>query len=219
MILTQSSVGRKILVAVTGVMLVAFICVHLLGNMSLFAGADAINAYAEKLHSLGPVVWIFRAAMLGIFTVHVIFAVQLSFENSSARPEAYMQKVNEEATFMSRNMLITGGVLLAFVVYHILHFTARIVGVENVETLVDATGRFDVYTMVVQSFNSAFIAGVYIVSMICLFLHLAHGVGSFFQTLGLTNDSTFDAVGKLGKVVSIVLLVGYVAVVICGVAK
>ncbi len=219
MILTQSSVGRKILVAVTGVMLVAFICIHLLGNLSLFAGADAINAYAEKLHSLGPVVWIFRAAMLGIFAIHVIFAVQLTIENSSARPEAYMQKVNEEATFMSRSMIVTGCVLLAFVVYHILHFTARVVGVENVETLVDATGRFDVYTMVVQSFNSAAIAGIYIVAMICLFLHLAHGVGSFFQTLGLTNDSTFDGVGKFGKVVSIVLLIGYVAVVLCGVAK
>ena len=219
MILTQSSVGRKILVAVTGVMLVAFICIHLLGNLSLFAGADAINAYAEKLHSLGPVVWIFRLVMLGIFAIHVIFAVQLTVENSSARPEAYMQKVNEEASFMSRSMIITGCVLLAFVVYHILHFTARVVGVENVETLVDAAGRFDVYTMVVQSFNNLAISGIYIIAMICLFLHLAHGVGSLFQTLGLTNDSTFDGVGKLGKVVSIVLLVGYVAVVLCGVAK
>ena len=138
MILTQSSVGRKILVAVTGVMLVAFICVHLLGNMSLFAGADAINTYAAKLHSLGPVVWIFRAVMLLIFAVHVIFAVQLTIENSSARPDAYMQKVNEEATFFSRSMIVTGCVILAFVVYHILHFTARVVGVENVEALVDS---------------------------------------------------------------------------------
>jgi succinate dehydrogenase / fumarate reductase cytochrome b subunit len=219
MILTQSSVGRKILVAVTGLMLVAFICIHLLGNMSLFAGADAINTYADKLHSLGPVVWIFRAVMLGIFAVHVIFAVQLTIENSSARPEAYMQKVNEEATFFSRSMIVTGLVILAFVVYHILHFTARVVGVENVETLVDSAGRFDVYTMVVQSFNSVAIAGIYIIAMICLFMHLAHGVGSFFQTLGLTNDSTFDGVGKLGKVVSIVLLVGYVAVVACGIWK
>ncbi len=219
MILTQSSVGRKILVAVTGALLVAFICVHLLGNLSLFAGADAINAYAEKLHSLGPVVWVFRLVMLGIFAVHVIFAVQLTIENSSARPEAYMQKVNEEATFMSRSMVVTGAVLLAFVVYHILHFTVHIVGVENVESLVDASGRFDVYTMVVQSFNNMAISGIYIVAMVCLFLHLAHGIGSLFQTLGLTNDRTFDGIGKFGKVVSIVLLIGYVAVVFCGVAK
>ena len=116
-------------------------------------------------------------------------------------------------------MIVTGCILFAFIVYHILHFTGRVVGVENVEALVDATGRFDVYTMVVQSFNSVAITLIYLIGMVCLFLHLAHGVGSFFQTLGLTNDSTFDAVGKLGKVVSIVLLVGYVAVVICGVAK
>ena len=219
MILTQSSVGRKILVAVTGVMLVAFICIHLLGNLSLFAGADAINTYAAKLHSLGPVVWIFRAVMLGVFSIHVIFAVQLTIENSSARPEAYMQKVNEEASFMSRSMIVTGCILLAFIVYHILHFTGHVVGVENVEALVDSAGRFDVYTMVVQSFNSVAIALIYLIAMVCLFLHLAHGVGSFFQTLGLTNDSTFNAAGLLGKVVSIVLLVGYVAVVFCGVAK
>ncbi|PLX97888.1 MAG: succinate dehydrogenase/fumarate reductase cytochrome b subunit [Desulfuromonas sp.] len=219
MILTQSSVGRKILVAVTGVLLVAFICVHLLGNLSLFAGADAINAYAAKLHSLGPVVWIFRAVMLVLFAVHIVFAVQLTVENSSARPVAYMQKVNEEATFASRSMIVTGCIILAFVIYHVLHFTGHVVGVENVEALVDSSGRFDVYTMVVQSFNSVAIAMIYLIAMVCLALHLFHGVGSFFQTLGLTNDTTFDGIGTLGKVVSFVLLIGYVAVVFCGVAK
>ena len=205
--------------AVTGMMLVAFICIHLLGNLSLFAGADAINTYAAKLHSLGPVVWIFRLVMLGIFSVHVMFGVILTVENYMARPEAYMQKVNEEASFMGRSMIVTGCVLLAFIVYHLLHFTGHVVGVENVETLVDSAGRFDVYTMVVQSFNNVAIALIYLIGMVCLFMHLAHGIGSFFQTLGLTNDSTFSAVGMLGKVVSIVLLVGYVAVVFCGAAK
>lgn len=205
--------------AVTGIMLVSFVCIHLLGNLSLFAGADALNTYADKLQSLGPVVWIFRLVMLGTVAVHIVLGVQLTIENSAARPEAYMQKVNEEATFMSRSMIVTGCVLLAFIVYHVLHFTGHVVGVENVETLVDSAGRFDVYTMVVQSFNSIAIASIYIISMVCLFLHLAHGIGSFFQTLGLTNDSTFSIVGRLGQVVSIILLIGYVAVVICGVAK
>lgn len=219
MILTQSSVGRKILMAVTGALLLVFVCVHLLGNLSLFAGADAINTYAAQLHGLGPVVWIFRVVMLGIFAIHIVYGVQLTIENSSARPEAYMQKVNEEATFFSRSMIVTGLILLAFVVYHILHFTVHVVGVENPEALVDSVGRFDVYTMVIQSFNKLAIVLIYLVGMAALFMHLAHGVGSFFQSLGLTNDSTFRAIGKFGMVVSIVLLVGYVAVVIAGAAK
>ena len=82
--LTQSSVGRKIIMAVTGTMLIAFICVHLLGNLSVFAGSAAINAYAQKLHSLGPVVWIFRMVMLGVFALHIFFGIQLTLENKAA---------------------------------------------------------------------------------------------------------------------------------------
>ncbi|MDH3998857.1 MAG: succinate dehydrogenase/fumarate reductase cytochrome b subunit, partial [Desulfuromonadales bacterium] len=91
MLLIQSSVGRKIIMAVTGVVLVAFVCVHLLGNSSVFVGADAINAYAEKLHSLGPFVWVFRLVMLGAFAIHIFFGIQLTLENRAATPEANVQ--------------------------------------------------------------------------------------------------------------------------------
>jgi len=216
MILTQSSVGRKILMAVTGLILVSFVCVHLLGNLSLFAGADAINAYAAKLQSLGPIVWIFRLVMLAVFTVHVGFGIQLSVQNSAARPIGYMQKVNERATFSSRSMIVTGGVLFFFIILHLAHFTGH-VGV-NVADFAGkaADGHFNVYGMVVAAFKSAFFFIVYAVGMLCLFLHLTHGVGSFFQSLGLTNENTLDGIGTLGKVVSFVLLVGYFAVIICG---
>ncbi len=86
--LTQSSVGRKIIMAVTGIVLVSFVCVHLLGNSSMFIGADAINAYAQKLHSLGPFVWVFRLVMLAAFAIHIVFGIQLTLENKAATPEA-----------------------------------------------------------------------------------------------------------------------------------
>lgn len=218
MILTQSSVGRKILMAVTGLILVSFVCIHLLGNLSLFAGADAINTYAAKLHSLGIVVWIFRLVMLAVIVVHVGFGVQLTMQNNAARPVGYLQKVNERSTFSGRSMIVTGLILLVFIVFHLFHFTGHFM-VDNVAALIDSAGRFDVYTMVVQGFNSAFIAIVYAIGAACLFLHLAHGVGSFFQSLGLTSECTLDGVGVFGKAVSFVLLVGYFAVIICGAVK
>lgn len=219
MILMKSSVGRKILMAVTGLILVSFICVHLLGNMSLFVGADAINAYAHKLQSLGPIVWIFRLVMLAVLAVHVAFGIALTMENWGARPIAYMQKVNEKATFSSRSMIITGAVILAFVVIHVLHFTGHF-WVGDVDALVvSSTGYFDVYTMVVQGFNNVAFVLVYAIAMACVFLHVFHGIGSFFQTLGLANDDTLDYVGYFGKLVSFVLVIGYFAVIICGAVK
>jgi succinate dehydrogenase / fumarate reductase cytochrome b subunit len=218
MILMKSSVGRKILMAVTGLILVSFICVHLLGNMSLFVGADAINAYAAKLHSLGPIVWIFRLVILAVFAVHVAFGIALTMENSNARPIAYMQKVNEKSTFSSRTMIVTGAVVFFFIVMHILHFTGHF-WVDGVDTLVDATGRFDVYTMVVQGFGKISFMLAYAIAMACVFLHIFHGIGSFFQTLGLANDKTLDYVGYFGKLVSFVLVIGYFAVIICGAVK
>ena len=214
----KSSVGRKILMAVTGLILVSFICVHLLGNMSLFFGADAINAYADKLHSLGPIVWIFRLVMLAVLAVHVAYGIALTMENWSARPVAYMQKVNEKASFSGRSMIITGSVILVFVVIHVLHFTGHF-WVADVDTLVDASGRFDVYTMVLKGFASIAFILVYAIAMACVFLHIFHGIGSFFQSLGLANDYTLDYVGYLGKLVSFVLVIGYFAVIICGAVK
>ena len=215
MILLKSSVGRKILMAVTGLIMVSFIGVHLLGNLSLFVGADALNAYAEKLQSLGPIVWIFRLVMLSVLVVHVGFGIILTMENNSARPISYMQKVNEKASFSGRSMIITGVVILVFIVIHILHFTGHF-WIPNVDTLIDASGRFDVYSMVLLGFSKIAFVLMYAIAMACVFLHIFHGIGSFFQTLGLASDKTLDYVGYFGKLVSFVLVIGYFAVIIYG---
>jgi succinate dehydrogenase / fumarate reductase cytochrome b subunit len=209
--LTQSSVGRKIIMAVTGIVLVGFVCVHLLGNSSLFVGADAINAYAQKLQSLGPFVWVFRLVMLVAFALHIGFGIQLTLENKAATPEANVQVKRLKTGFGAETMIVSGLVILAFVVYHLLHFTVRVTNPEIYVPLGDQ-GMVDVFIMVVKGFKSTLPVIVYLVGMGFLFLHVSHGFQSLFQTLGLSNDKSLPAMGMISKLVGFVLLLGYIAI-------
>ncbi len=209
--LTQSSVGRKIIMAVTGIVLVAFVCVHLLGNSSVFVGANAINAYAEKLHSLGPFVWVFRLVMLAAFAIHIIFGIQLTLENRAATPERNVQIKRLKTGFGAETMIVSGLVLLAFVIYHLLHFTVRVTNPDIYVPLGDQ-GMVDVYVMVVKGFKSALPVILYLVGMSFLFLHVSHGFQSLFQTLGLSNDKSLPVMETVSKLVGVVLLVGYISI-------
>lgn len=212
--LIQSTVGRKILMAVTGLLLLGFVSIHLLGNLSVFAGPDGINAYAVKLHSLGALVWVFRLAMLALFVVHITFGVMLSMENRTASPSNYAIKRYMKTTFSSESMLYSGLILLAFLIYHLLHFTVQITNPEiSANTLpLDAAMRPDVFSMVVLSFQKVFISLVYIVGMLALFLHLSHGLSSFVQTFGLNNGPSHEKVTIGGKLVAVGFLLAYVAI-------
>jgi len=219
--LTQSSVGRKIIMAVTGIVLVAFVCVHLLGNSSLFIGADAINAYAQKLHSLGPFVWVFRLVMLAAFALHIFIGIQLTMENRAATPEKNVQVKRLKTGFGAETMIISGLVMLAFVVYHLLHFTVRVTNPEIYIPLGDS-GMVDVYFMVVKGFKSALPVLAYAIAMIFLFLHVGHGFQSLFQTLGLSNDKSLPVMGTFSKLVAAVLLLGYISIpllIVFGIVK
>lgn len=209
--LTQSSVGRKIIMAVTGIVLVAFVCVHLLGNSSLFVGADAINAYAQKLHSLGPFVWVFRLVMLVAFALHIAFGIQLTLENKAATPEANVQVKRLKTGFGAETMIVSGLVMLAFVIYHLLHFTVRVTNPEIYVPLGDQ-GMVDVFYMVVKGFGNAVPVIAYVFGMAFLFLHVGHGFQSLFQTLGLSNDKSLPVMGMVSKLVGFVLLLGYIAI-------
>ena len=134
--LLSSSIGRKFLMATTGLVLVGFIFGHLAGNLQIFSHPDKINGYAEFLHSLGPALWLVRLGLLACFATHVWAAVVLTWENRSARgPEAYGVKRFLRASLASRYMRLSGGVVLAFVVYHLLHFT---IGLPNDDQFKDA---------------------------------------------------------------------------------
>lgn len=209
--LTQSSVGRKIIMAVTGIVLVAFVCVHLLGNSSVFAGSHAINAYAQKLHSLGPFVWVFRLVMLAAFVIHIVFGIQLTLENRAATPERNVQVKRLKTGFAAETMIISGLVLLAFVIYHLLHFTIRVTN-PDIYVPLDGHGMVDVYIMIVKGFHSALAVIAYLVGMAFLFLHVSHGFQSLFQTIGLSNDKSLPVMETISKLVGLVLLVGYISI-------
>ncbi len=208
--LFSTSIGRKAVVAVTGLFMLLFIVVHLLGNTTIFAGPDGINAYAEKLHGLGPFVWVSRIFMGAMLCLHAIFAILLTLENRAANPGKYAVKKMLKATFAGETMIWTGLLLLAFIVYHLLQFTARVT--PDLVLGTDAKNRFDVFTMVFSSFRITPIALIYVAAMVALFLHLSHGIQSIFQTIGLNNDKTLPQFGALGKLLSALFLVGYGAI-------
>jgi succinate dehydrogenase / fumarate reductase cytochrome b subunit len=208
--LLSDSIGRKAVVAVTGLLMVLFLVVHLLGNATIFAGPDGINAYAEKLHGLGPFVWAFRLVMLVLLALHAIFAVLLTLENRAANPGKYAVKRMLKATFAGETMIWTGLLLLAFLVYHLLQFTVRIT--PDIVLGNDAKNRVDVFTMVLTSFRITPISLVYVAAMVTLFLHLSHGIQSIFQSIGLNNDKTMPQFGLLGNLASALFLLGYSAI-------
>jgi succinate dehydrogenase cytochrome b subunit len=188
-----ASVGRKLVAATTGVLLIAFLVGHLFGNLKVFQGPESLNAYAAFLQG-HPLVWVFRAGLLTVFVLHVWATLSLALENRAARPERYRLYRPQAATFVSRSMALTGILILVFVVYHLLHFTLGIVGPGGV-AFAQAHEQLDVYAMVVQSFQSPLIAGTYILAMLLLGLHLLHGAASAFQTFGVRHES-YDALIK-----------------------
>jgi succinate dehydrogenase cytochrome b subunit len=213
MSMLKSSVGRKIIMGVTGLILILFITGHVLGNMSLFAGPNGINAYAEHLHSLGPVLWLIRLVMLTIFVVHIWIGIALTLENKAARPLGYNQKENLRTGFASETMIYSGIILFFFVVYHVLNFTTHSVLIPADVLGNDALGRFDVYTMVVSTFQQIKLNVVlYIVGMIFLLLHVSHGFGSFFQSLGLNREATIPKFNFLGKLYALAVFLGYISI-------
>ncbi|MBK9517766.1 MAG: succinate dehydrogenase cytochrome b subunit [Anaeromyxobacter sp.] len=208
--LLSDSIGRKVLMAVTGLLMVLFVVGHLLGNLSIFAGANGLNAYAQKLHDLAPVVWITRIVMFTAVVVHLILSIQITLENEAANPTKYAVNRSLRATFASKSMIWTGLLLGAFITYHLLHFTVRVTPGLALGT--DSLDRFDVFTMVVTAFQRAPTALLYVVGMVALFLHLSHGAQSSLQTLGLGNDKTLPVYGTGGRVLSTIFLIGYGAI-------
>ena len=202
--------------AVSGLSMLMFVMVHFLGNSTIFIGPDWINSYAEHLHDLGPFVWLFRGFMLLMLSIHVYFAIILTLENWAANPGKYAVSRNLKASFASRMSIWTGLSLLAFITFHLLHFTVRVL--PGVVQITDAQGRFDVHSMIVAGFHEIPYSGVYILAMVILFLHLSHGIQSLFQTIGLNNDRSMPVYNAIGKVVALLLLLGYSAIPILTIA-
>ncbi|MBI4622299.1 MAG: succinate dehydrogenase cytochrome b subunit [Verrucomicrobia bacterium] len=230
-LLFRSSIGRKFLMAATGLILVGFVTGHLVGNLQIFAHPDKINGYAHFLQSLGPALWAVRLGLLACVVLHVWAAVALALENRAARgPEPYGVSTWLDATFASRYMKHTGLVVLAFIVYHLAHFTVGAAQAGSFKSnLPDYSmgGDFhllgfplvakgqtvhDVYSMVFLGFANPVVSLFYIVAVGLLSLHLLHGVDSMFQTFGWRNHRWSCWLRKLVLVYSLAYFLGNVAI-------
>lgn len=205
--LLQTSIGQKLVLALTGVGLVGFLMVHMLGNLTIFQGPDVMNAYAAWLQG-HPLLWIARVGLISIFLIHTTLAIRLALANHRARPIAYTHaRQNQETTILSRYIVLTGLLVLAFVVYHILHFTLGSVQPEHAR-MIDEAGRHDVYGMVVRSFEVPAVAISYLVAMTILGFHLFHGLRSLCQTFGLFHESYIEGIRLAGVLVTVVIIAG-----------
>ena len=207
----KSSILSKVVMAATGVVLVAFLCGHMLGNTQMYLGQDKMNHYAETLQSLGAALWLIRGFMFLSVVLHIVTSINLKIINMRARPVAYVQKNWVKATIFSRTMLWTGVMIALFVTYHIMHFT---LGSTNPGSfhLTDAAGRHDVYTMVLLGYQNVAISAVYIAAMILLGFHLAHAIASAFQTLGVNHPKYTGIIETGSALVSLVIVCGFIAV-------
>jgi len=211
-----SSIGKKWIVALTGLVLVAYVLGHLAGNLQIFLPNKArINAYGAFLHSLGPMLWAIRAFLIACFVIHIVTTIQLAIENRRARPERYEGARYKRATWEGRSMVMSGLIVFCFVVFHILHFTTNTIRPDFAnlkEMMPDGTERHDVFRMVVLGFQSWPASCFYILGMILLCMHLSHGFGSLVQTLGLNSTRLAPWLERGGRVLAVIICLGYIAI-------
>lgn len=205
--------GKKIVMSFTGMMMILFVLIHLLGNLSFFKGPLGINAYSNFLQNLGLLLWIFRITMMAAICIHVFFGIQLTLENRRAKPQKYAVRNSLSATFAGRSMIWTGLLIAFYLIYHILHFTLQIIfpATSAVRNL-DALGRPDVFQMMMQSFQNMAVVFLYICGMSGLALHLSHGIQSMVQTAGLNSERTLPLMMKMAAVTAVVLFLGYISI-------
>jgi succinate dehydrogenase / fumarate reductase, cytochrome b subunit len=176
----RSTVGKKVVMAVTGLIMIGFVIGHLAGNLLVFAGRDRINAYSAFLHSTGEVLWAVRAILLVSVMLHITAAWQLTAIDRAARPVGYAKHQYEAATWASRTIRWGGVLLLVFIVYHLLHMT--------IGTVHPSFTPGDVYHNLIAGLSIPYVAAFYLVSMLALGLHLYHGTWSSVKTLGLEQQ-------------------------------
>ena len=237
----NTSLGRKYIMAVTGAGLFGFIIAHLLGNLLVFAGPEAINTYAKKLHDLGPLLWVARLGLLGMVGLHIWSAIKLTAENRKARLVPYEGEVapvdnhrRDEiiSKFAARTMIYSGLIIAAFAFYHLAHYTWKVPQINGVAGEVE--GNFetyyvaddlvtrkegkegkdpvDVYRMVVTGFQVPWVSAFYLVAVGLLCVHLSHGMNAMFQSLGLKTKKTTKLLSLVAPSVSWLLFLGYSSV-------
>ncbi|MGI8546642.1 MAG: succinate dehydrogenase cytochrome b subunit [Gemmatimonadaceae bacterium] len=202
----RSAIGKKVVMAVTGIIGIGFVIGHLAGNLLVYRGAAALNGYSRFLHSTGELLWIVRIVLIAALILHVLAAYSLTRLNNASRPRAYARREPQFSTLASRTMRWGGVLVLIFIILHILHFTTR--------TLRPA-GTFaegDVFANVVNSFHIWWVVLFYLVATIFLGLHLYHGAWSSVRTLGVTGESPYPLHRRAAAAIAALVWLGFTLV-------
>lgn len=217
---SKNIVGKKVIMAFTGVFLFFFVSVHLIGNASVFFGPNGINAYTEKLHSLPALVWSFRLIMIVFFSIHIFLGIQLYLQNRASKAVNYAVKKSLKATFASKNMIWTGSAIAAFLLYHLLHFTIRAISIGQLG--LDSMQRPDIYSMVLTGLKEIPSLIIYTLGLTALVLHLFHGIQSLFQSTGISSEAMQSCIIKASRTAAVIIFIGYLAipiVIVAGILK
>jgi succinate dehydrogenase / fumarate reductase, cytochrome b subunit len=206
----RSTVGKKIIMAGTGLIWVGFVILHVAGNLQAFVGREKLNAYSAFLHGPGAeLLWLVRAVLIVALVLHVLMAWQLTRLARAARPADYRSRAPQVSTIASRTMRWGGLLLLAFIVFHILHFTTRSVDPGRWAHRMDAAGRYDIYGNIVASFRIWWVTTIYLFAMVLLGLHLWHGVWSSGRSLGVARPSPDPLHRRLAPILALALWLGF----------
>jgi succinate dehydrogenase / fumarate reductase cytochrome b subunit len=201
-----STNGKKVVMAITGAILFLFVIGHMLGNLQVFEGPDQLNAYGRFLHGVPEILWAVRITLLVAVILHIWASVELAVRKTKARPVSYAKRENVASSYASRTMYWSGPIVLAFVIYHLLHLTAGVV---------QPAGDFregDVYHNVVAGFQVWYVSAWYIFSMILLAFHIRHGAWSMFQSVGINHPQHTPILKKAAAVFAIVIAAGYISI-------
>lgn len=210
----KSSIGKKWLVALTGLVWVGYVFGHLAGNLQVFAGPAAINTYAEFLHARPTVLWIVRLFLIAAFVLHVVATLKVRFESRQARLQPYQKRAFVQAKISARTMAISGLIVLSFVIYHLLHLTLRSTDA-RFKPLAQGgllQGENDVYTMLILGFQSPLVSLFYLLGVGLLCLHLSHGFSSMLQTLGINSKKLMTPLSIGGRVLAALVFIGYASI-------
>jgi succinate dehydrogenase / fumarate reductase cytochrome b subunit len=212
----QTSLGRKYIMAITGLFLFLFVVGHLVGNLQFFLGREMINRYGHFLQSNPEIIWPARIGLVVIVALHLWSAIKLTHENRAARPVGYTNYQPVGSSYASRTMFMSGLIIAAFILFHLLHYTVRVQAVnltgQDFRTFSDPAHGHDIFRMMVVGFSNLFVSGFYILSVGLLCLHLSHGISSFLQSLGFKNDAWRPVVDKAAPVIAGLIFLGYTSI-------
>ena len=200
----QSTLGKKAVMAVSGVILFGFVVGHLLGNLQIYEGPEKLNNYSHFLRTMPTLLWGTRALLLIMVVLHIWASVQLALRKRDARPDGYQRRRPVSSTYASRTMYWSGPIILAFVIYHLLEFTFGVGGTSYQPG--------NVYANVVAGFRVPVVSAFYIIAMLMLGLHLSHGLWSMFQSVGLSHPRYTPVIRKAAKIVAWLIVLGNISI-------